>query len=227
MTVILTNDDGIDAPGIRALQAALPGQATAIVAPDRPLSGCSHQLSRGQTLAIDPRGPGEYAIGGTPADCTRVAVGHLYPQAQWLLSGINAGGNLGADVYVSGTVAAVREATLLRIPAIALSHYIHRGRPIDWAVATRLTAKVLAKLMATPPRPGCFWNVNLPHLGADDPEPPMVECPLCTQPLPTEFQADTTWFRYGGDYSQRPRDAGADVAVCFGGAIALTQICLW
>lgn len=225
--IVLTNDDGIDAPGIRALQAALPGRATAIVAPDAPLSGCSHQINRGGPIPIQPRGSGEYAIGGTPADCTRVAVSHLYPQAQWVLSGINAGGNLGADIHVSGTVAAVREATLLRVPGIALSHYIHRGRPIDWAVATRLATKVLDQLMAHPPQPGRFWNVNLPHLSSDDPDPPLVDCPCCTQPLPTTFVVENGAFRYVGAYGDRLRDPGADVEVCFSGAISISEIRLW
>ncbi|MBE7381129.1 MAG: 5'/3'-nucleotidase SurE [Leptolyngbya sp. SIO1E4] len=227
MTLVLTNDDGIDAPGIRALKAALPGQATAIVAPDRPLSGCSHQLNRGGAILIEQRNNQEYAIGGTPADCTRVAISHLYPDARWVLSGINAGGNLGADIHVSGTVAAVREATLLRVPGIALSHYIQDRRPIDWAVASRLAAKVLTKLMQQAPLPGRFWNVNLPHLHADDPDPEIVECPTCTQPLPTAFAIKENQFHYVGQYNQRPRDKGADVDVCFSGSISLTEIRLW
>lgn len=227
MTLVLTNDDGIDAPGIQALQAALPGQATAIVAPDRPLSGCSHQLNRGGAISIDKRGDNRYAIAGTPADCTRVAVSYLYPDARWVISGINAGGNLGADTYVSGTVAAVREATLLRVPGIALSHYIKNRQPIDWAVATRLAAKVLDKLMQQPAVAGRFWNVNLPHLQADDPEPDMVACPNCTQPLPTEFSIEENQFRYVGRYDQRLRDPGADVDTCLSGKISLTEIRLW
>ena len=227
MTFIITNDDGIDAPGIRALQAALPGQVTAIAAPNQPLSGCSHQLSRGKPILIEQRGENEYAIGGTPADCTRVAVKHLSPEARWVLSGINAGGNMGADIYVSGTVAAVREATLLRIPGIAISHYIQERRPIDWAVATRLTAKVLARLMQKAPSPGRFWNVNLPHLQADDPDPAIVECPTCTQPLPTEFEIRDSYFHHTGQYSQRQRDAGTDVDVCFSGKISVSEIRLW
>ena len=227
MTLILTNDDGIDAPGIRALQAALPGQSTAIAAPDRPLSGCSHQLNRGKPIAIEQRADSEYAIGGTPADCTRVAAKHLYPEASWVLSGINAGGNLGADIYVSGTVAAVREAALLRIPGIAISHYIKDRRPIDWAVATRLATKVLAKLMQEAPTPGRFWNVNLPHLQADDPDPEIVECLTCTQPLPTEFEIRDNYFHYIGQYSQRQRDKGTDVDVCFAGNISVSEIRLW
>lgn len=231
MTFVLTNDDGIDAPGIWALQQALqqarPGANSGIVAPDGPLSGCSHQINRGGPIAIAQRAEQAHAIGGTPADCTRVALSHLYPNAEWVLSGINLGGNLGADVYVSGTVAAVREAALLRRPGIAISHYIHQRQPIDWAIATRLTAKVLSQLLSQPLAPGCFWNVNLPHLSPSDPDPAMVLCPACTQPLPTDYVIENSQFRYVGSYSARPRDPGSDVEICFNGQISLTQICLW
>jgi 5'-nucleotidase len=228
--IILTNDDGIDAPGIRALQKALATHIdTAIIAPNQPFSGCSHQMNRGGPIAIDPRGTHEYAIGGTPADCTRVGVSHLYPQAQWVISGINAGGNLGADVYVSGTVAAVREAALLRVPGIAISQYIHRGAAIDWERSTRLTQQVLAQLMQQPPLPGRFWNVNLPHdrYGQIDPIPDIVFCDLCTQPLPTDYCVEENLFRYTGQYSSRQRDPGADVDICFNGKISVTEIRLW
>ena len=227
MTLVLTNDDGIDAPGIRALQAALNGQPTAVVAPDRPLSGCSHQLNRGGAIAIEKRAEREHAIGGTPADCTRVAVSYLYPDTRWVLSGINAGGNMGADIHVSGTVAAVREATLLRVPGIAISHYIQDRRPINWAVATRLARKVLEKLMRRSPVSGHFWNVNLPHLHGDDPDPDMVECAPCTQPLPTEFKVENGQFFYVGRYRDRLRDQGSDVDVCLSGNISICEIRLW
>lgn len=150
-TIVLTNDDGIDAPGIQALYKAteklsVDHTCIGIVAPDQHLSGCSHQINRGGAINVDQRNAQRYAIGGTPADCTRVAH-HLYPQIDWLLAGINDGGNLGADIYVSGTVAAVREATLLRVPAIAISHYKSRGTSIDWAVAAHRVAQVLTTLM--------------------------------------------------------------------------------
>ncbi|HIK44800.1 MAG TPA: 5'/3'-nucleotidase SurE [Leptolyngbyaceae cyanobacterium M65_K2018_010] len=227
MPLILTNDDGIDAPGIQALRTALADPLAWIVAPDRPLSGCSHQLNRGGPIPLEQREERVFAIGGTPADCTRVALSHLCPEATWVLSGINAGGNMGADLYVSGTVAAVREAALLRVPGIAISHYIHNRRPIDWALAARLATPVLTQLMATPLPPGCFWNVNLPHLNSGDPEPQVVFCPACTQPLPTEFKIDQGQFHYVGEYGQRRHDPDSDVAVCFSGHIAVTKVCLW
>ncbi|WP_035985168.1 5'/3'-nucleotidase SurE [Leptolyngbya sp. KIOST-1] len=227
MTFILTNDDGIDAPGIAALREALTGHSTWVVAPDRHLSGCSHQMNRGGPIAIAQREEQAFAIGGTPADCARVGVSHLCPDATWVLSGINAGGNMGADIHVSGTVAAVREAALLRVPGIAISHYIQNRRPVDWALASRLTAQVLETLMAEALPPGCFWNVNLPHLQPGDPDPELVFCTTCTQPLPTEFKVEQGHFYYVGNYGQRRHDPDSDVAVCFGGNIAITKICLW
>jgi len=226
-TIVLTNDDGIDAPGIAALQRALAGWQTAVVAPQGPMSGCSHQLNRGGPLKFGGRGHHRYAVDGTPADCTRVALSYLYPEASWVISGINAGGNLGADIYVSGTVAAVREATLLRVPGIAISHFIRKGRAIDWDAATHLAADVLATLLAQPPQPGWFWNVNLPHLAPDDPPPQLVHCSVCTQPLPTEFRVEGGQFYYTGEYGQRQGDQGSDVETCFAGQVAITQIRLW
>ncbi|MEO0541090.1 MAG: 5'/3'-nucleotidase SurE [Cyanobacteria bacterium P01_A01_bin.105] len=228
--IILTNDDGFEAPGIHALQAALklafPDQPSAIVAPDQHLSGCSHQMSRGRPITIDQRGDHAYAIGGTPADCTRVALSYLYPDATWVLSGINAGGNLGADTHVSGTVAAVREATLLRTPGIALSHYIHNRQPVDWQQAVHRVAQLLTQFMAIPPEAGSFWNINLPH-GETVIKPQIVQCPSCTQPLPTQYLVENDTFRYVGRYGDRQRDPGADTDICLGGDISAVKIRLW
>ncbi|MEO1591838.1 MAG: 5'/3'-nucleotidase SurE [Cyanobacteria bacterium J06632_22] len=226
--IILTNDDGFDAPGIQALQAALklafPDQPSAIVAPDQHLSGCSHQLNRGGPITIDQRGEHAYAIGGTPADCTRVALSYLYPEAQWVLSGINAGGNLGSDIYVSGTVAAVREATLLRVPGLAVSHYIYNRQPVDWDQAAERAARVLSAFMTTRLEPGTFWNVNLPHSAT---EPQIRVCTCCTQPLPTEYVVENNTFRYVGQYRDRKRDPGADTETCLKGDISAVKIRLW
>ncbi|MDY7013478.1 MAG: 5'/3'-nucleotidase SurE, partial [Cyanobacteriota bacterium] len=141
MILILTNDDGIDAPGIRALQDAVGGRGI-FVAPQEQLSGCGHRVTTGQPFPVETRSPTEYAVGGTPADCTRVAL-KTFLKIDWVLSGVNAGGNLGVDVYISGTVAAVREAAIHGIPGIAVSHWIKRPLTIDWKVATRRTARAI------------------------------------------------------------------------------------
>ncbi|WP_416666426.1 5'/3'-nucleotidase SurE [Egbenema bharatensis] len=228
MPIILTNDDGIDAPGLRSLQQAIgeagSGEAVAVVAPQRPHSGCGHQVTTHRPIHLERRSDQEIAVDGTPADCARIALSYLYPNTEWVLSGINAGGNLGADVYISGTVAAVREAALHRISGIALSHYIRQKRPIDWDLAARMAGRVLDKLMAQPLEPGAFWNVNLPHLAPDDPEPKIVFCPLCTQPLPVDYRVEGDHLQYVGKYGDRVSDPGSDVTVCFSGNIAVTKI---
>lgn len=225
MTLILTNDDGIDAPGIRALQKAVNGLGV-IVAPKDHLSGCGHQVTTTRPIHVQRRSQFEYAIAGTPADCVRLALTHLCPQVKVVLSGINAGGNLGADTYISGTVAAVREAAFHRVPGIAISHYRKGKRNVDWDVAARWTSGVLARLLERPAKPGTFWNVNLPHLEPGDPDPEVVFCQPSTQPLPVDYRIEGENFYYVGEYAKRDRTPGTDVDACFSGYIAITQLSL-
>lgn len=228
MTLILTNDDGVDAPGIRSLLQAVSqlDNNAVIVAPQDHLSGCGHQVTTTKPIHVQQRSAVEYAIGGTPADCVRIALNHLIAAPRWVLSGINAGGNLGSDVYISGTVAAVREAALYRIPGIAISQYRQGGRAIDWDVSAQLATQVLLKLFSRFWEPGTFWNVNLPHLASGAPVPDMVFCPPCTQPLPGNYRIEGDYFHYVGEYAKRQRNPGSDVEVCFSGRIAITKITL-
>lgn len=223
MTVILTNDDGIDAPGIRALLSAVNG-AGVLVAPNSHYSGCGHQVTTTEPIRVEKRNDREYAIAGTPADCSRIALNYLFPDAKLVLSGINAGGNMGADVYISGTVAAVREAAFHRVPGIAISQYKKGKIPIDWTRSTHLAAKVLHELSDRPSEPGFYWNVNLPYVEPDAPDPEIVFCEPCTQPLPSDFRIEGNEFYYCGNYGARKRDRGSDVDVCLSGQIAITQL---
>jgi 5'-nucleotidase len=141
-----------------------------------------------------------------------------------VLSGINAGGNLGVDVYISGTVAAVREAAMHGIPGIAVSHYRKGKRNVDWDVAARWAANVIEDLLNRPLEPGCFWNVNLPHLLPGDPDPEVVFCQPCTQPLPVVYRVEDDQYYYVGEYAKRGRTPGSDVDICFSGKIAVTQL---
>ena len=151
MKFLVTNDDGIDAPGLAALVAAAGTLGDAVVVgPAGPQSGVSHAVTWREGVRIEPRGEGRFAIHGTPADCTRLGLLHLVPEAKWVLSGINHGANLGADVYYSGTVAAVREALLHGWPGIAFSHYRKNLVEFDWARAVRWITPVLNDLLAKP-----------------------------------------------------------------------------
>ncbi|WP_414541963.1 5'/3'-nucleotidase SurE [Nostoc sp. CCY0012] len=224
MTIVLTNDDGIDAPGIQALFQAINGKHVIIAAPKDHQSGCGHQVTTTRPIQLDRRSEYAYAIAGTPADCVRIATSQICQDIKFVLSGINAGGNLGVDAYISGTVAAVREAAMHGIPGVAISHYRKAKQNFDWDLATKWTAKVLADLLPRPLEPGSFWNVNLPHLQPSEPDPQVIFCQPCTKPLPINYRIDGDDFYYVGEYSKRDRTPGSDVDVCFSGNIAVTQL---
>ena len=229
MKLLLSNDDGIDAPGLAALLAAARdfGEPV-IVAPAGPQSGVSHMITWEKGVRLEPRGTDRFAVHGTPADCARLGLLRVAPDTRWVLSGINHGGNLGADVYYSGTVAAVREAVLHGWPGIAFSQYLRDDTALDWPRATRWTARLLAELLPRPTEPGLFYNVNLPHLASDAPEPDIHFCPLDPHPLPLSYRHEENGHHfYDGDYQARARNSGTDVDTCFTGRIAVTAVRLF
>lgn len=226
MRLVLTNDDGIDAAGLAALRAAASDLGElAVIAPALEWSGSSHQVTTGRAFRVERRG-GDHVVHGTPADCVRVALEHLVPEADWVLSGINHGGNLGADVWHSGTVAAVREAALHGRPGIAISHYQRRGLAVDWVRAAAWVRRLLPGLIADGLAPGRFLVVNLPHPDPGAAPPEVVRCGLDPSPLPLRFHLDGDTVRYAGDYHQRARRAGMDVDACFGGRISVVELSL-
>jgi 5'-nucleotidase len=190
----------------------------------------SHAVTWHEGVRIEPRGDkresgsDRFAIHGTPADCIRLGLLHLVPDANWVLSGINHGANLGADVYYSGTVAAVREAILHGWPGIAFSHY-RKSAEFDWPRATRWITPLLRELLDRPIEPGVFYNVNLPLLPAGVPDPQVIWCPLDPKPLPLNYRhEEETGLYFAGDYNLRGRTPKADVDVCFNGNIAVSQV---
>jgi 5'-nucleotidase len=223
--ILYTNDDGIDAPGIAALQQA--ANSGVVIAPATEQSGVSHQVTVWDgALKVIERDAYNFAVHGTPADCVRLGVTHLKPETSFVLAGINRGGNLGMDVYLSGTVAAAREAAFHGLPAIAVSQYLKRRGPIDWEQAARYTKVVLEELMGRPQKARTFWNVNLPHLDSGSDMPEMVFCEPCCQPIPLEYKVDGDHYQYAGIYQNRPSDPGADVEICFSDRIAISEISL-
>lgn len=225
MKIVITNDDGIDEPGIAALETLCRSLGeTVVVAPSGPRSAISHQVTESGHIAVEERRPGWFAVDGTPADCTRLAVRELCPGADWLVAGINAGANLGMDIYVSGTVAAAREAAIQGVPALALSQYFRRHATIDWQASAQLAAAVLRDVLGRATAPGEFWNANLPDPLPGTPSHQIVQCPIDPSPGALGFQRSQPGFVWQADYHQRPRRPGLDVDVCFGGRISLTRL---
>ena len=166
MRLLLSNDDGIDAPGLRALADGLADLADiAIVAPANEQSASSHALTMHKPLRVDRRSEAEWAVGGTPADCVYMALhGLLDSTPDRVISGINWGSNLGSDVHYSGTVAAAREAVLQGCQAIAVSLANPRGRKTaHMETAVAVVRRVLAGLEEHPVSARTLFNINVPN----------------------------------------------------------------
>ncbi|QDT37365.1 5'/3'-nucleotidase SurE [Stratiformator vulcanicus] len=224
MKFLLTNDDGYDAPGLALLRrAAEQFGAVTSVAPLEHHSGCGHRVTTDRELSLVDRGSGDFSLDGTPADCVRIGLSHVASDAEWVLAGLNDGGNLGVDTYISGTVAAAREAVLMGRPAIAFSRF-KRGRSNEWERLNDFLPGVLERLRDRPLPSGHLWNVNFPDLEDLSSETRMVDCHLEPAHLPIDFTRKGDAFRYRGVYSERPQTPGSDVAVCFAGNIAVSLI---
>ena len=227
MKIILTNDDGIDAPGLEVLYQILRGVSTPIiVAPEQPQSGISHSVTTRLPISINRLGKNRFSIGGTPADCTRIAIKELATDAAWLIAGINPGANLGSDVYQSGTVAAAREAAILSCRAIAVSQYIAKDCQIEWDITKDHTQSVLNMLLDKGLTRGCFWNVNLPHPLAAGEDPGIEFCDLDILPHKYKYRLEGNNYIYQGTIHERPREPGKDVDVCFSGNVSISQLAI-
>lgn len=170
MNLLLSNDDGIDAPGLTALEDHMATLGTVwTVAPDKERSAQSHSLSLTKPLRVLPLGPRRWSVSGTPADCVYLAVHHLleaHPDV--VISGINNGSNLGNDIHYSGTVAAAREACLHGLVAVSVSLHRRAGeREAHWETAAAVTERVVAAIVADPPPAWVHINVNVPNIPLD------------------------------------------------------------
>lgn len=165
--LLLSNDDGVHAEGLRLLARAVePLGDVIIVAPASEQSTRSHALTLHRPLRVLPVSAGVWSVDGTPADCTYVALHHptMLPRRPTLvLSGINHGANLGSDVFYSGTVAAAREAAFRGVPAMALSMPSSADASTCAALAVPFVARLLEALARTPPGATALLNLNFPH----------------------------------------------------------------
>ena len=227
MKIIVTNDDGVQAPGLEHLRQIAAAHGTPlIVAPEVAQSGVGHRVTTHRPIRVARLEPDRYSVGGTPVDCVRIALKALAPDADWLLAGINPGANLGSDVYQSGTVAAAREAAIFGVRAMAVSQYIGRDRQLDWKMTGRNAAVLVALLLQKKLAAGTYWNVNLPHADASDTDLQYRFCPLDTNPHKYELVQEGDQFVYRGTIHERPRTPDHDVAVCFGGEASITRLAI-
>jgi 5'-nucleotidase len=253
MNILITNDDGWDAPGLAVLKSVAQQFGNVwSVAPLNPMSGISHQITFERPLTLVSTDHQSFSLDGTPADCVRIATTQLSVPFDWVLSGINNGGNLGSDVFVSGTIAAAREATSRGIRSIALSQHRCRFKlPYDWTRTSWMAELILKRLLHATDlaKPFTLINVNFPdkyhsrQQGLETNGQPIlvelplvsqeeflgsfeiVKCPIDRQPIPAEFRIDEEGrYLYCGKYHERERTPGGDIENCFGGAITVSEL---
>lgn len=172
MRILLTNDDGIHAPGLEVLEhiAGALSDDVWVIAPESEQSGAGHSLTLNQPLRYRKAASRRYAVQGTPTDCVMMAVNHIMKdnKPDLILSGVNRGANLGEDVTYSGTIAAAMEGLLTGVPSVALSQAINPdvGR-VDWSAAERYGAPIVKSLLDEGWPGNVLMNVNFPATGGD------------------------------------------------------------
>jgi 5'-nucleotidase len=164
--ILVTNDDGINAPGLRILERVARTLSTDVwvVAPETNQSGASHSLTMHRPLRIRKVSRRRFAIDGTPTDCVLLALQTVIKNGavDLVLSGVNHGSNLGEDVTYSGTIAAAMEATLFNVPAMALSQSCRNGHPVKWATAEQHAPEVVSRLFSESWQTDLLININFP-----------------------------------------------------------------
>lgn len=168
MRILLSNDDGIHAQGLKTLEK-IARELTDdiwIVAPELDQSGASHSLTLRDPLRIREISERRFAISGTPTDCVLIATNHLLKEnpPTLILSGVNLGSNLAEDITYSGTVAAAMEAALLGIPSIALSLATSHRHPAKWSTAEHYAPEIIRRLLKIKFQDNIFVNINFPDL---------------------------------------------------------------
>ncbi|OXR99578.1 5'/3'-nucleotidase SurE [Shewanella algae] len=168
MKILVSNDDGVTAPGIRALSEALSAVAEVLtVAPDRNCSGASNSLTLTNPLRINKLDNGYISVNGTPTDCVHLAIRELYEgEPDMVVSGINAGANMGDDTLYSGTVAAAMEGRFLGLPAVAVSLVGRELTHYDSAAA--YAVKIIMGLKKHPIASDQILNINVPDLPLEE-----------------------------------------------------------
>ncbi len=233
--ILLSNDDGIDAPGLALLEkiARELSDDVWVVAPQTEQSGAGHALTIHDPLRFRQHDEKRFSVRGTPTDCVLVAVNHLLKgrKPDLVLSGINSGGNLGEDVIYSGTVAAAMEGTLLGLRAVALSQvFDDRADPGPWAVAERWAPEIIRKVVSRPWSRNVMVNVNFPDWDAERITGIAVtrqgKRKLGDEIIERNDPRNRAYLWIGAARNEDRLTAGTDVEAAARGAVSVTPLCV-
>lgn len=228
MTILVTNDDGIDSVGLQALVDAFSDRHDVwVLAPDGERSGSSHRITLGEPIRCSEVGPQRYAAGGTPADCVILAtLGAIPVRPQLVVSGVNIGPNLGSDIIYSGTCAAARQAVFKRIPGIAVSIDCFR-EPFHFGPVTTFLRDNVDTLLAAWDD-AHFININAPNSsevrGVEVTRPAMRR--YDDHLLPFQPPHGATYYFVDGAPSDSGSQPGTDWDAVQRGMIALSPVAL-
>ena len=168
MRILVSNDDGINARGLKVLErvAKTLSKDVWVVAPETEQSGASHSLTLHEPLRIRRLSSRRFAVRGTPTDCVMLAIYHIIKGAQpgLVLSGVNRGANIGDDVTYSGTIAAAMEGAILGVPSIALSQSLRGDHPVKWSTAEHFAPDIIRHLLESGWPNQVLININFPDL---------------------------------------------------------------
>lgn len=234
MRILLTNDDGIHAEGLRCLErvARSLSDDVWVVAPEADQSGFAHSLSLSEPLRLRQLDDRHFAVRGTPTDCVIMGCRKILPDLPDLvLSGVNSGSNTADDVTYSGTVAGAMEGAMVGIRSIALSqsyNVLNEERVVPWETAEALAPALLDRLIGTELPPGVFLNVNFPNCRPEEARPAVVTSQgRLTHALWVEQRADGRgfpyyWLRFGREAPQMLD--GTDMAALRDRAVSVTPL---
>ena len=237
MKILISNDDGILANGIRALIEALaPCHDVYVVAPDRERSAAGHSLTLHTPLRVEEVDPKYGAIRcwmttGTPGDCVKLAINAILSEAEkpdLVISGINHGPNLGADILYSGTVSCAMEGAMMGYPSIATSLASMRTDYVDFNVTAQFIAELVAKLDKYKIPPKTILNVNVPGLDKDD-IAGIAITELGSRMFTDEYEKRVdprgkVYYWMAGELVTEPDDANTDISAVRNNMISVTPI---
>jgi 5'-nucleotidase len=237
MRILITNDDGIDAPGIAALVEALSVEHEPfVVAPSVNRSGVSHAITTYEAITVERRNDARvpsYACSGTPADCVFLGATVLSSRPDLVISGINHGPNLADDVNYSGTVGGAIEGALLEIPAIAVSLAVDHDSDVEryWAAAAETTRRSIERILETAQDPVHYWNLNVPNIPINAALGLILtklgRKKICGRVVGQEHQGATRYYRAWESPFETDRDTvGTDIAAVHAGYASLTPLLL-
>jgi 5'-nucleotidase len=231
-TILVSNDDGVSAEGIAVLEniAKKLSSDVWVVAPELEQSGASHSLTLHAPVRLRQRDERHFAVSGTPTDCVLLALKQVLrgKKVDLVLSGINKGSNAADDITYSGTVAAAMEATILEVPAIALSQLTDDGEFVRWDTAEHFAEGVIRKLLSQGWPQDTLINVNFPNCAPDEVKGVRV-CPQGKRRVSVNLTGrvdlkNRPYYWLGGERDNTAVKPGVDVEFLHAGYITVTPI---